>query len=135
MLSPAVIDSRMIHSRLVCKWRELRCFVRIFVLHQLKFDFNVPWSVLVSITNPQCSHLLPRGIAPDDREPRSCHKVDPLESQSRPQMIESYAFDRAAGHQRLQPVAFHLKNMPAVERHTHVGQCRTNCATFIHHAK
>ena len=86
-----MIEKRIVHK--LCLHRVVVC---IFVLHELKFDLNVPRSVPISITDPQRSHFLPIGIAFDDREPRSCHKVDPLESQAGPEVIEPYAFDCAA---------------------------------------
>ena len=122
MHSLAVTESRIVHSRLVCKLRAIRCLVCIFVLHQLKFDFDPPGPILVAVTNPQCSHGLPIRIPLHNREPRSCHEVDPLESQAGPEMIQAHTFHRATCHQRLQFLVLHLEDMSAIERHPHVGE-------------
>lgn len=85
----------------------------IICLRKFDFEFDKRFIILISIADPNRIQPLPDTVALD-REPRSGHKVDSFESYSCPQMVQSDAFDRAAGFHRLQPVAIDLEFVPDV---------------------
>ncbi len=51
---------------------------------QFNFDFNLPPAVGLTIADPDLIQTLPVTSVFVYREPRSCHEVDSLQSQSRP---------------------------------------------------
>jgi hypothetical protein len=75
--------------------------------------------------------LLPVVSAFLNREPRSGHKVDPLESQSRPKVAEFRSLDGATGHEWLDAIGLHVEYMAAVQRHFCRFDPRTHFAVFV----
>ena len=73
--------------------RDLDC---ISSLHKFQSNLNTPLTVCLTIADPHFAKILPIAAAALYREPRSCHEVDTLQSQTSPKVIKSYTLDRTA---------------------------------------
>ena len=91
--------------------------------------------ILGSVRNPDGFHRLPVIFTSMDREPRSGHTVDPLQSYPLPKVIQPYTLDGAAGHQRLQFMRVHCELMPDIQSHASGRQINANHAIGIDNAE
>ena len=64
----------------------LRVFMFV-TLNHFDLDFNMAMAIAFTIADPDMSQLLPVFAIFVNREPRACHKVHALESQSTPDVI------------------------------------------------
>jgi len=103
---------------------------RIWFL-QFNAYLNTALAVLLAVADPNLPQILPVVAAAMDREPRSRHKVDAFQSQSRPKVIQSDAFDRATGYQRLDVMVVHVENMTPIEWHGRRRQRRANVTMLV----
>ncbi len=70
-----------------------------------------------------------------NREPRSCHKVDPLESQSGPDVIESDPLGGAAGDEWLYAIGIHFEDMTSIEWNQRWVEGGANLAMLVNNAE
>lgn len=112
---------------------NVRVSVELHIVPVLHFDadFDSPATVVLAIADPNCVELLPVRIVFKNREPRSGHVMDSLQSQPRPEPVQANSFDGAAGDMWRKFCGFHVKYVASVERHTRWRNPRPNCAIFI----
>jgi hypothetical protein len=84
-------------------------------LRQFDMNLNATLAIVFTIANPDLTKILPIVSAALNREPRPGHKVDALQSQTGPQVIEPDAFYRTARHQRLDAIGVHVKDMASIK--------------------
>jgi len=95
------------------------------------FDFNNALAIFFAIADPEVAQLLPLVVCVLDHEPWPRHKVDSLQSQSRPHVILADSFDRAACYQWLQALCLHREDMSPIERDSRWFQPGTHVAVDI----
>jgi len=95
----------------------IECLRHMICLLECQSQFNSCATVHFAIAEPHLTQLLPVVSTLFDREPRSCHGVDTLQSQTRPEVVQADSLYGSTHDERLQVVDVELENVSPIKWH------------------